>query len=162
MEKANSQNACSQKIYAKLLNNLLTNSRCKKGIYGSDQCENIGFLAQAGNNLKELAFTNLKISYPLAFSRKSTCDFSSKNMIFKSENQHVHTRRQQESMQGGLLTSDLTKSILLDDQWPKKCKTTNFLFKALFSNQIPKHYVNSCFRQKKSENTLKNFGSDEV
>ena len=46
MEKANSQNACSQKIYAKLLNNLLTNSRCKKGIYGSDQCENIGFLAQ--------------------------------------------------------------------------------------------------------------------
>ena len=52
MEKANCQNACSQKIYAKLLNNLLTNSRCKKGIYGSDQCENIGFLAQAGNNLK--------------------------------------------------------------------------------------------------------------
>ena len=61
MEKANCQNACSQKIYAKLLNNLLTNSCCKKGIYGSDQCENIGFLAQAGNNLKELAFTNLKI-----------------------------------------------------------------------------------------------------
>ena len=45
-EIANCLNACSQKIYAKLLNNLLTNSRCKKGIYGSDQCENIGFLAQ--------------------------------------------------------------------------------------------------------------------
>ena len=78
MGKANCQNACSQKIYAKLLNNLLTNSHCKKGIYGSDQCENIGFLVQAGNNLKELAFTNLKISYPLAFPRKSTCDFSSR------------------------------------------------------------------------------------
>ena len=122
---------------------------------------NIGFLAQAGNNLKELAFTNLKISYPLAFPRKSTCDFSSRTW-FSGVKISMFTRY--DSKRVG--REDFWQVILLNRFFlmingqksvKPRISSSRHYFQIKFQNITLIHVFG-----KKSENTLKIFGSDEV